>query len=191
MPMFDFQCKCGHLFEELVPLKQKIRKCPVCGKLARRRPFPRRLALRTETQYAAAYGTLQDQCGGDAAETNRLTRAAMRAGYRPSAGDIYEPAMARFRGDPAAFLPADQAKSRIKRHCAEHEIGCEGRLEIPTPTSSRPPAKNKKMAADLVEEQRRKRIRQDPGLKDKDQNELRQEIIHDHGAPDDWCQEPT
>lgn len=32
MPVYEFECKCGHVFEELVPMDTESRKCPNCGK---------------------------------------------------------------------------------------------------------------------------------------------------------------
>lgn len=185
MPLFDFQCRCGHLFEEFVPVKQKAKQCPLCHKLARRVPFPRRLCLRTETQYAATYGTLLDQYDGNEGYVNALCEAAERQGYRPNASDVHQPGLADSFGDPQSFLPADQVKSRTKALCAQRGVGSEGRIEIPTPEPTEPPSKPVKMAADLVETKRRNMIRQDPGLAAKDQNDLREAIISKHGWPDD------
>ncbi|MBT8342615.1 MAG: zinc ribbon domain-containing protein [Desulfatitalea sp.] len=31
MPVYEFECQCGHMFEELVPMNTKSRQCPQCG----------------------------------------------------------------------------------------------------------------------------------------------------------------
>ncbi|MBR9982094.1 MAG: zinc ribbon domain-containing protein [Desulfatitalea sp.] len=37
MPVYEFECKCGHVFEELVPMGTDSRKCPHCkGKQAKK-----------------------------------------------------------------------------------------------------------------------------------------------------------
>ncbi len=30
MPVYEFECKCGHVFEELVPMGTSCHKCPQC-----------------------------------------------------------------------------------------------------------------------------------------------------------------
>jgi putative FmdB family regulatory protein len=32
MPVYEFQCKCGHVFEELVPMGTESHQCPHCRK---------------------------------------------------------------------------------------------------------------------------------------------------------------
>ncbi|MDA8138565.1 MAG: zinc ribbon domain-containing protein [Desulfobacteraceae bacterium] len=32
MPVYEFECKCGHVFEELVPMGTESHKCPHCKK---------------------------------------------------------------------------------------------------------------------------------------------------------------
>lgn len=32
MPVYEFECKCGHVFEQLVPMGTQTHQCPVCKK---------------------------------------------------------------------------------------------------------------------------------------------------------------
>jgi len=32
MPVYEFECKCGHVYEELVPMDTKSYPCPKCHK---------------------------------------------------------------------------------------------------------------------------------------------------------------
>lgn len=37
MPVYEFECKCGHVFEDLVPMGTETHPCPVCkGKKAKK-----------------------------------------------------------------------------------------------------------------------------------------------------------
>ena len=36
MPVYEFECKCGHVFEELVRMDTKQKKCPRCRKMAKK-----------------------------------------------------------------------------------------------------------------------------------------------------------
>jgi putative FmdB family regulatory protein len=36
MPVYEFQCECGHVFEELVRMDTNMRECPNCNKKAKK-----------------------------------------------------------------------------------------------------------------------------------------------------------
>jgi len=36
MPVYEFECKCGRIFEELVPMGTDVHKCPACAKKAKK-----------------------------------------------------------------------------------------------------------------------------------------------------------
>lgn len=36
MPVYEFECKCGRVFEALVPMGTESRKCPACAKKAKK-----------------------------------------------------------------------------------------------------------------------------------------------------------
>lgn len=36
MPVYEFQCKCGHVFEELVRMDTNERECPQCKQKAKK-----------------------------------------------------------------------------------------------------------------------------------------------------------
>ncbi len=34
MPVYEFECSCGHVFEDLVPMDTRTRECPQCQQSA-------------------------------------------------------------------------------------------------------------------------------------------------------------
>ena len=36
MPVYEFACACGHVFEELVPMDTQKKQCPRCRKKAKK-----------------------------------------------------------------------------------------------------------------------------------------------------------
>jgi putative FmdB family regulatory protein len=118
---------CEHEFDVFQKMaSEPLRVCPECG----RRTLDRIIgtpSLRTATTFASGRGTLLDQYQGDEAEVKRITDCAKSQGYTPSATDIYEPSIARCKGDPDAFLPASDPVGKLKSVCAKRNIGCEGR----------------------------------------------------------------
>ena len=55
MPVYEFECKCGHQFEELVPMDTKTYKCPQCHKLAKKIMSPCTFELKGGGWYADGY----------------------------------------------------------------------------------------------------------------------------------------
>jgi putative FmdB family regulatory protein len=128
MPRYDYGCQiCSYEFEVFQRMKEEpLILCPACEQ-----PGLLRLigppAIRTAKTFVRNRGTLLDQYGGDEAEVNRLVGEAKKQGYEPRATDIYEPCLAKRKGDPAAFLPASDPVGALKRVCQKRNIAAEGR----------------------------------------------------------------
>jgi putative FmdB family regulatory protein len=139
--LYDYSCTlCGHAFEAFQKMKdQSLHTCPECGHRALDRIIGAP-AIRTDATFVRGKGTLLDQFQGDEAEVKRVTDAAKSQGYTPSASDIYEPCIAKCKGDPEAFLPASDPVGSLRRVCKKRGIGCEGRgVTIKAPPSESPP----------------------------------------------------
>jgi len=94
------------------------------------RSFP---GLNTDTTFLANRGTLDSQF-----EDKNLLKAtvqdSMKHGYKPKPTDVYLSGLARFRGDPEAYVGAGgDAKAHIKKICEKRGIGCRGSINIPQP----------------------------------------------------------
>jgi putative FmdB family regulatory protein len=58
MPVYEFECKCGHVFEELVPMDTRTHQCPHCKKQeARKIMSPCTFELRGGGWYADGYAS--------------------------------------------------------------------------------------------------------------------------------------
>jgi putative FmdB family regulatory protein len=113
----DYQCKaCGHRWEVFEPAESdETRKCPKC-KAEAMRLFGVPAVIGTDTAYYRGRGTLEKQFGSDHDLKIRV-RQAMRHGYRPSPNDVYEPGLAKYIGDPDAFVSG--GKNQIKKSAAK------------------------------------------------------------------------
>jgi hypothetical protein len=173
----DFRChECGHVWEEFLGESDPAGACPACGCRKSMRLFPAP-HLQTDTTFFRGAGTLLDQCGGDDREAERIARAAIRQGYKPSPNDLYLPTLAQRPGDPGAFIQREGGRGQIRRFCEETGISCQGMVEVQAPQRELP--KPKKLHERTIRRYMRKALEKDPSLAAK-KSELRQQIIQTH-----------
>ena len=137
-------------------------------------------SIRTDSQFLANHGTLDKQFEGDERQLSSVTETAKKHGYSPSPNDTYIPTLARFPGDPLAFVPAGSPKNHIKKVCEATDRACEG--DVSVERSRKSPSKTVRLGEDLVQEEAAMRIFQNPAEALKPQEQLRNEILDKHGA---------
>jgi putative FmdB family regulatory protein len=57
MPVYEFECKCGRVFEELVRIDTKIAKCPTCHEKAKKIMSPCSFELKGGGWFADGYAS--------------------------------------------------------------------------------------------------------------------------------------
>ena len=137
-------------------------------------------SIRTDAQFLANHGTLDKQFEGDDRQLKAITDAAKKKGYNPNPNDTYIPSLARFTGDPLAFVPAGSPKSHIKKVCEATDRACEG--DVTVNRSSKPMPETVRLGEDLVQEEAAMRIMENPEEALKPKEQLRNEILDKHGA---------
>jgi hypothetical protein len=142
---------------------------------ARRMP-----AIRTDAQFLSNHGTLDKQFEGDIRQLEAVTDTAKQNGYNPSPNDTYIPTLARFPGDPLAFVPAGSPRNHIRKVCEATDRACEG--DVTVERESKKPSKTVRLGEDLVQEEAAMRIAINPEEALKPTEQLRNEILDDHGA---------
>ena len=105
---------------------------------------------------------------------------AKSLGYNPNPNDTYISTLARFPGDPLAFVPAGSPKSHIKKVCETTDRACEGDVTVNRPRKE--PAKTVRLGEDLVQEEAEQLIMRNPEEALKPKEQLRNEILDKHGA---------
>lgn len=133
------------------------------------RQFP---GLQTDDEFMANRGSLADQLKH---QTEDIVSAARRAGYNPSHSDVYLPSVARFPGDPEAFIKHDSARGHIKKTLEARGWSCEGSVKVKGRQS---PPKEKKLGDDLALEGARELRLKNPKASARD---LREEAKIVHG----------
>ena len=137
-------------------------------------------AIRTDSQFLANHGTLDKQFDGDDRQLKAITDAAKKKGYNPNPNDTYIPSLARFTGDPLAFVPPDSPKSHIKKVCEATDRACEG--DVTVGRERKEPEETVRLGEDLVQEEAAMRIMENPEEALKPKEQLRNEILDKHGA---------
>ena len=137
-------------------------------------------SIRTDAQFLANHGTLDKQFEGDDRQLKAVTDTAKSLGYNPSPNDTYIPTLARFPGDPMAFVPPGSPKSHIKKVCESTDRACEGDVKVAR--APKKPPKTVRLGEDLIQEEAAMRIIENPEEAMKPKGQLRNEILDKHGA---------
>lgn len=88
--------------------------------------------LNTDTTFLANRGTLDSQFE-DKDLLDMTVKESIKHGYKPKPTDVYLSGLARFRGDPEAYVNGNDAKGHIARVCKKRGVGCRGSVNIPQP----------------------------------------------------------
>jgi hypothetical protein len=85
----------------------------------------------TDRELFENIGTLDKQFSGEGGEAqlNHLASIARSHGYNPGIHDMYSSALARFEGDPEAFIPATGGRGHIKAICEQRNWSCDGMVK--------------------------------------------------------------
>lgn len=126
--------------------------------------------------------SILDRHNGDARAVERLRKALAKNGYHLKSDDHYIPTVSRFFGDPEAIVNHTQGMGDLRRNLEARgtefhgEVNCEARDK-----GKRIPVKHQ-LNPTIVERIRQRKIKENPDLARKDQRELREQIIDQHGS---------
>lgn len=111
-----------------------------------------------------------------------ITTAAIKHGYRPNPNDVYQPGLARFRGDPEAFVSPTGGRGYIKKLCEKRGWAVEGAVNVAhREPESDPHTAGPGLSDKLIRENAQRMIAKDPSLKRLDRRELRTAVLEKHG----------
>ena len=102
-------------------------------------------------------------------------------GHKPSVNSTYYPNLARFPGDPEAFVSRSQGRSYIKKLCETRGWACEGGVNVKHRQPEVDPMESRiKLGEDIVRESMADEQRKNPGMSKKQRKELREKVIAKH-----------
>lgn len=140
-------------------------RCPLCECLMEKQFDGVPNVIGTDSQYYRNQGPLLNQFR-NRHDMNIRLKAARKRGFRPGINDVYEPGLAKFPGDPEAFISG--GRSQLKQRIADMK-------HVP----ETPPVP---LAEKVIRDKAREMIKQNPDLAHVPKGELREKIIQKHGA---------
>ena len=139
--------------------------------------------LSTDDTFFQGQKPLYDQFGSQK-HLDRYIKAAKRHGFTPSPNATYFSSLARFPGDPEAFVTRAQGRSYIRKLCEKRGWACEGAVNVEhrEPESDPLDKKNcKALGEDIISRRASQMAMENPKYKSMNRNELREAIISKHG----------
>lgn len=140
-------------------------------------------SLNTDSTFFHGSKPLYEQFGSQK-HLDRYLKAAKKHGHTPSANDTYFPSLARFPGDPEAFVSQAQGRGYIRKLCEKRGWACDGDVKVDhrEPESDPIAAENcVDMAPDIVAGHAKRMIAQNPKNKSLSRAALREKIVSKYG----------
>lgn len=140
-------------------------------------------ALSTDDTFFQGQGSLYDQFGSQKALDRNLA-ASKRHGFVPDKNDVYFPNLARFKGDPEAYVSRAQGRSYIKKLLEKRGWESDGAVKVKGRQAENDPLDAKNcvpMGNDVIQHYAAKMVAKDPSLKSLKRSELRAKVIEKHG----------
>ena len=141
-------------------------------------------ALDTDDVFFSGSKPLYDQFQSTRTLNTHL-KASAKHGFRPSPNSTYFPGLARFRGDPEAYVTRAQGRGYIKKLLESRGWACEGGVNVEHRQPESDPLAPEncvRLADDIIADKAKEMIAKDPSLKKVNRKDLRAEIIKKHGA---------
>ena len=117
-------------------------------------------------------------------QLNTLLANAKKHGYTPPADAVYQSGLARFPGDPEAFVTRSMGRGYIKRLCEKRGWACDGAVKVKAREPDSDPLADDKcvpLADDLVRSNAAKMIKKNPDLGRLTKAEMRKRVIQKYG----------
>ena len=126
--------------------------------------------------------SILDRHNGDARAVERLRKALAKNGYTLKSDDHYITTAAQKFGDPAAIVNHTTGLGGLKRRLEDRGQSMEGEINIKPRENGLPTKIKHQLNPKIVERIRQQRIKENPDLARRNQRELREQIIQDHGT---------
>lgn len=124
----------------------------------------------------------------DQFESSRMLQrhldVAKRFGFTPPANAVYFPNLARFKGDPEAYVTRAQGRAYIRQLLERRGWSAEGGVNVKgrEPESDPLALENcRPLGEDIIRSRMSEMVSNDPSLKTADRRELRSQILAKHG----------
>lgn len=114
-------------------------------------------------------------------ELKYLLEGAKKHGYTPPPNAMYMPTLARFRGDPEAFITQADGRHYIRKLLEKRGTGGEGAVNVKSREPEEAPKPKYRLAPDIVNRIYQAQCQAKPELREKPVAEVKADIIETHG----------
>ena len=139
--------------------------------------------INTDDTFFHGSKPLYDQFGSQQ-HLDRYLKAAKRRGFTPSVNSTYFPSLARFAGDPEAFVTRAQGRGYIRKLCEKRGWACEGAVKVDHREPESDPLAPEKctpLGEDIISNRASEMMNKNPDLRFMNRKDLREQIIDKHG----------
>lgn len=139
--------------------------------------------LSTDDTFFQGMGTLYDQFGSQQA-LNRTLAESKKRGFVPDKNAVYFPNLARFKGDPEAYVSRSQGRTYIRKLLERRGWESDGAVKVKGRGPEKDPYARENcipLADDAIQQYSAKMIQKDPSLKRLSKREMREKVIEKHG----------
>lgn len=161
----------------------KMRLAGESDKLATMVSLRKGPVLSTDDTFFQGSKPLYEQFGSQKALDRNLA-VSKRMGFTPDPNSVYFPNLARFKGDPEAYVSRSQGRGYIRRLLEKRGWSSEGAVSVAGrgPESDPLDAKNcVPLGEDVIQRYAGKMIEKDPSLRQLGRKELRERVLDRHG----------
>jgi len=134
----------------------------------------------TDREFFHGVGDLGKQFEGSDQDLALRLKVAKQHGYKPSRNDFYNPALARFPGDPEAFIPSTGGRGHVQKVLESRGQSAEGAVNVKGREA--PPPQPKRLGDDIALAAAKKMAAENPELRRKSKRELISMAVEKHGA---------
>lgn len=134
--------------------------------------------IETDDTFLAGFGTLADQFSGDEKQLQQRVNISEQHGYKPNVNDVYIHGLARFPGDPEAFVGHGKGKGHIKKLLEKRGWSADGAVKVKGRPSE--PDDKPKLADSIGKQLGRRMVKKDPALLKVGVQERKQAVIAAH-----------
>lgn len=128
----------------------------------------------TDREFYEGRGTLEKQFRNDEMTLDFFVSEAKAHGYSPGANDVYCSELARFPGDPEAFV--SEGRGQIKRVCEKRGWSCDGAVKVNGRGGQDEPQRTR-LGKDIVQREVQGMRDQNPDLNKVSDRDLASEVI--------------
>jgi len=135
--------------------------------------------LMTDSVFMEGSGRLGDVMSESHLE--EVLAGAKKHGFRPNPNDMYMPTLARFPGDPEAFVSHAGGRYYVKKLLEKRGAGGEGVVKVKSREPSEAPKRKHRLAPDIVNRTVALMRQEKPELREVPIAKLKAQVIETHG----------